>query len=240
MKTAAFRIAAAALLLWAPSAVLADSVTHAGPADIERSAGELAPYLQCVPYARQVSGVSIYGDAHSWWDRAEGKYPRGNRPRRGAVMAFRPHRNMQLGHVATVSQVIDNRTVLLRHANWSPINGRRGQIEKDVQAVDVSPDNDWSLVRVWYDPIQTLGKTAWPIHGFIYAEQLPATDTSGELERKRSRTRSRELAKKFDQTFDKFTVEQGTSKAYNANIRRAAKPLRVNRDPIRSAVSLYD
>ena len=127
---------------------------------------ELAPYLQCVPYARRVSGVQIYGDAHTWWDQAEGIFARGNRPRPGAVMAFQPHRNMRLGHVAAVSRVIDDRTVLLRHANWSPINGRRGQIEDDVRAVDVSPDNDWSAVRVWYDPFQALGKTAWPVHGF--------------------------------------------------------------------------
>jgi hypothetical protein len=67
--------------------------------------------------------------------------------------------------------VIDSRTVLLRHANWSPIDGRRGQIEDDVEAVDVSPDNDWSQVRVWYAPIQNLGTTAWPVAGFIYPSQ---------------------------------------------------------------------
>lgn len=132
---------------------------------------ELPPYLQCVPYARQLSGIGIYGDAHTWWDQAAGKYARGSTPKVGAVMAFVPHRNMRLGHVAAVSKVIDSRTVLLDHANWSPINGRRGQIERDVKAVDVSPGNDWSEVRVWYDPIEGLGKTAWPVHGFIYGER---------------------------------------------------------------------
>ena len=75
---------------------------------------------------------------------------------------------MTLGHVAMVSKVIDRRTVLLRHANWSPIDGRRGQIEMDVRAVDVSPNNDWSEVRVWYAPIGDLGTTHWPVNGFIY------------------------------------------------------------------------
>jgi hypothetical protein len=75
---------------------------------------------------------------------------------------------MRLGHVAAVSRVIDSRTVLLRHANWSPIDGRRGQIEDNVEAVDVSPYNDWSQVRVWYAPIRSLGATAWPVAGFIY------------------------------------------------------------------------
>ena len=132
------------------------------------AASELPPYLECVPYARAQSGIQIYGDAHTWWDQAAGRYDRGRTPRVGAVMAFRPHRNMELGHVAAISRVVDARTVLLRHANWSPINGRRGQIENDVMAIDVSPANDWSEVKVWYAPLQALGTTAWPVHGFIY------------------------------------------------------------------------
>ncbi len=41
--------------------------------------------LQCVPYAREHSGVKIYGDAYTWWDKAAGKYParRRARSRRG-------------------------------------------------------------------------------------------------------------------------------------------------------------
>ena len=131
---------------------------------------ELDAYLQCVPYARHVSGIELYGDAHTWWDQAQGRYATGNTPRPGAVMAFRPHRNMQLGHVAAVSRVLDSRRVLLDHANWSPINGRRGQVEKDVLAIDVSPANDWTEVRVWYAPLDDVGRTAWPVHGFIYGD----------------------------------------------------------------------
>lgn len=150
------------------SAETSDQFRNAG-----RSSVELPPYLQCVPYAREQSGVQIYGDAHEWWDKAEGRFERGNRPKIGAVMAFQPHRNMRLGHVAAVSKIIDSRTVLLRHANWSPINGRRGQIENDVRAIDVSRANDWSEVRVWYHPIQALGKSVWPVHGFIYSNKAP-------------------------------------------------------------------
>ena len=36
--------------------------------------------LQCVPYARDHSGVKIFGDAYTWWDQAAGKYPRGHAP----------------------------------------------------------------------------------------------------------------------------------------------------------------
>lgn len=140
-------------------------------AEIERdSTGtrSVEPFLQCVPYARQTSGIRIFGDAHTWWDQAEGRYARGRAPRVGAVMAFRPYGNMRLGHVATVSRIIDSRSILLRHANWSQIDGRRGQIEDNVRAIDVSPNNDWSEVRVWYAPIADLGTTRWPVRGFIY------------------------------------------------------------------------
>jgi len=143
-------------------------------ADAGDSPAEDKPYLQCVPYARQVSGIQLYGDAWTWWDQAEGRYRRGTRPKVGAVMAFEPHGNMKLGHVAAVSKIVDSRTVLLRHANWSPINGRRGQIEDNVRAIDVSEGNDWSKVRVWYDPIDSLGGTAWPVEGFIYNERVGA------------------------------------------------------------------
>jgi surface antigen len=131
----------------------------------------LPPYLQCVPYARQVSGIKIFGDAHTWWGQAAGKYARGYTPKVGAVMAFRPSGNSRLGHVAAVSRIVDERTILIRHSNWSPINGRRGQIEDNVRVIDVSPANDWSAVRVWYAPIQSLGGGHWPVQGFIYPER---------------------------------------------------------------------
>ncbi|HUQ13103.1 MAG TPA: CHAP domain-containing protein [Novosphingobium sp.] len=130
-----------------------------------------APYLQCVPYARDVTGIRIFGDAHTWWGQAEGKYARGSTPKVGAAMSFKAFGGSRLGHVAAVSRIIDSRNVLIRHANWSPINGRRGQIEDDVRAVDVSEANDWSEVRVWFAPIQGLGTTHWPLNGFIYPDK---------------------------------------------------------------------
>jgi surface antigen len=127
-------------------------------------------HWECVPIARALSGIQIIGDAHTWWGQAAGRYKRGSEPRRGAVLAFRPYGAMKLGHVAAVSKLIDDRTVLVTHSNWSPINGRRGQIERDVRVVDVSDKNDWSRVRVWYAPSQDLGTTEWPTHGFIYPD----------------------------------------------------------------------
>ncbi|RDV02733.1 CHAP domain-containing protein [Sphingorhabdus pulchriflava] len=127
--------------------------------------------LQCVPFARALTGVTIFGDAHTWWNQAEGRYQRGDQPKVGAVMAFRPHGNMRLGHVAAVRKVIDKRTLLISHANWSTIDGMRGHIEEDVRVIDVSEDNDWSRVRVWYTPNSALGGNEWPLHGFIYPEK---------------------------------------------------------------------
>ena len=156
-----------------------------------RASSVLPPYLQCVPYARRVSGIGIYGDAHTWWGQAAGHYQRGASPRVGAVMAFAPHGKMLLGHVAAVSKIVDSRTVLLRHANWSLIGGRRGQIEDNVRAIDVSAAGDWSEVRVWFAPIGGLGSTHWPVTGFIYPAGTKAPSSSvsfaaQSLERERS------------------------------------------------------
>ncbi len=128
--------------------------------------------LQCVPFARALTGVTIFGDAHTWWGQAEGKYERGSRPRVGAVMTFVPHGNMRLGHVAAVRKIIDKRTLLISHANWSTIDGMRGHIEEDVRVIDVSEENDWSRVRVWYTPNSALGGNEWPLHGFIYPQKV--------------------------------------------------------------------
>ncbi|MEO6717192.1 MAG: CHAP domain-containing protein [Novosphingobium sp.] len=166
------------------SSALADTAV-----EIDRNSsggGAVEAYLQCVPYARQVSGIRIFGDAHTWWDQAEGHYARGHLPRVGAVMAFSPYGNMRLGHVAAVSQIVDSRTVLLRHANWSEIDGRRGQIEDNVRAIDVSPGNDWSEVRVWFAPIAGLGTTHWPVRGFIYNQPTGTVPTAPNIIASRS------------------------------------------------------
>lgn len=127
-------------------------------------------YLQCVPFARQVSGIEIRGNAKTWWGQAAGRYERGNEPREGAVMAMPGIRKMPLGHVAMVSKIINDREVLLTHANWS----RRGGIERNVRAIDVSANGDWSKVRVWFAGNGDLGTTSYPVSGFIYPGKSPA------------------------------------------------------------------
>jgi surface antigen len=129
-----------------------------------------ARYLQCAPFAREVSGIDIHGNANTWWGQAAGRYDRGQTPVAGAVMAFKAVRSMPVGHVAMVSRIVSDREVLLTHANWS----RRGGIERDVRAVDVSPAGDWSQVRVWFAGNGDLGTTVYPLAGFIYSGKAPA------------------------------------------------------------------
>lgn len=127
-------------------------------------------YWQCVPFARLISGVQIFGDAWTWWKQAAGKYETGFSPKAGAVLCFKPNGKMNLGHVAVVSQVLTDRVIQITHANWSRIGGTRGQVEKDVTVIDVSPAGDWSQVKVWYDPVRDLGSTTYPTYGFIYQD----------------------------------------------------------------------
>ncbi len=123
------------------------------------------PYWQCVTFARMFSGIQIFGDAWTWWESATGKYAKGSTPETGAVLVFRPNGKMTRGHVAVISQVLTDRVVQITHANWG---GSRGRVEENVTLVDVSPNGDWSQVRVWHAPSGTLDVTTYPTYGFIY------------------------------------------------------------------------
>jgi len=118
--------------------------------------------LQCVPFARENTGIELSGNAVNWWDNAAGVYERGARPEVGSILNFRATGRMHLGHVAVVSNVVNDRSVQIDHANWSG----RGVVTRNVTVVDVSPSNDWSAVRV------ALGTgdfgSVYPTYGFIY------------------------------------------------------------------------
>lgn len=158
------RLASALLLLAAPLPATASLLDYVG---------------QCVPFARAASGIQIYGDAWTWWDQAEGRYRRGHEPRVGAVIVFSRSSQLRLGHVAVVSRIVEDRVVMLTHANWSRQNGERGRAEQDVTLYDVSPDNDWSEVKVWYRDSNGLGGSIYPVAGFIYGDRKPAPELSG-------------------------------------------------------------
>lgn len=123
--------------------------------------------LQCVPFAREASGIAIYGDAKNWWKLAAGKYPRTRTPQVGAVLVMKGYRTTRRGHVAVVKEILDDRTIVVDHANW----GNDGRIYLNAPMRDESPKNDWSQVRVWYTPNNAWGKRIYRTRGFI----LPTT-----------------------------------------------------------------
>jgi surface antigen len=94
-------------------------------------------------------------------------------------MTFQATKGNPLGHVAMVSKMVSDREVLVDHANWSLIGGRRGHIERGARVIDVSAAGDWSAVRVWYATIGYMGRTTYPLHGFIYKAK-PATEQNPE------------------------------------------------------------
>ncbi|HEY7268944.1 MAG TPA: CHAP domain-containing protein [Dehalococcoidia bacterium] len=121
--------------------------------------------MQCVPYARLVSGIDLRGDAWTWWGQAKGRYARGKKPRLGAVLVFQKTRALPRGHLSVVTGVIDAREIRITHANWSSASDTRGQVTNDVRLIDISPGNDWSEVRVWNG--SDFGRP-YAARGFIY------------------------------------------------------------------------
>ena len=155
--------------------ILACAMAMTCVASLPARAGSLLDYVgQCVPFARTASGIEIYGDAWTWWDQAAGRYARGDRPRIGSVIAFAKQARLPLGHVAVVSRIVEDRVLMLTHANWSRLDGARGHAEQDVTVFDVSRDNDWSEVKVWYRDSNGLGSTTYRVNGFIYSPGKPA------------------------------------------------------------------
>lgn len=123
--------------------------------------------ISCVPYARQVTGIDVKGNAGSWWANAAGIYERGSRPEPGSIMSFRATGRMRLGHVAVVARVIDSRTVEIDHANWAGPGATKGGIARGIPVIDVSEYNDWSAVRVGLGHSGDYG-SVYPTYGFIY------------------------------------------------------------------------
>lgn len=126
--------------------------------------------LQCVPFARDLSGIQIFGDANTWWGQAEGRYPRSSSPAPGSVLVMRGFSGPGRGHVAVVTEIISDRLIRVNHANWL----NTGEISVDVPVMDVSPNNDWSELRVWHIPGNHWGGRIYQAQGFIHAFSLHA------------------------------------------------------------------
>jgi hypothetical protein len=118
--------------------------------------------LSCAPFARELTGVGLHGDAAAWWDEAGGRYARRHTPVVGSILVFRATDRLPFGHVSVVSAVLGPREIAVIQANWSP-----RALERDAPIVDVSAGGDWTLVRVWWSPIGAIGSHSYPTYGFI-------------------------------------------------------------------------
>lgn len=118
--------------------------------------------VECAPFARALTGVSLSGAAADWWQQAAGRLTRTQQPEVGSVLVFRRSARLPDGHVAVVSQVLSRREIRVTPANWL-----HHRVIEDQPVTDVSGHGDWSQVRVWWPPTGSLGITWYPTFGFI-------------------------------------------------------------------------
>ncbi len=128
--------------------------------------------LECVPYARKLSKIALRGNAWTWWGKAKGHYRRGSTPEEGTVMVLSKTQRLRYGHLAYVVAVLNEREILVHQANWL----NRGRIHRYTPVRDVSKNNDWSVVQVWYTPGQRYGTGRYPTYGFIHPKSKPDGD----------------------------------------------------------------
>src|SRR5579863_1557304 len=127
--------------------------------------------VECAPFARALSGVRLWGEAADWWPEAAGRYERGETPSVGSVLVLYRSGRLPSGHVAVVSQVVGRREILVTQANWV-----RGRVSEDQPVIDVSEENDWSLVRVWWPPVGQMGISEYAAYGFIRSDRPASHD----------------------------------------------------------------
>lgn len=132
-------------------------------AGVPMGASSRHPGINCAPFARELSGIALYGEAADWWPAARGRYQRAAAPVLGAALVFTRSDRLPSGHVAVVSRILGVRQIQVTQANWV-----RGQVDRDQLVVDVSERNDWSEVRVWYPPTGQMGAAGYRTYGFIH------------------------------------------------------------------------
>lgn len=163
---AAISLAAAACASAPPSGYGASGYSYSYNSARARSGGHIeypGRPLQCVAYARARSNIFIYGDAWTWWAKAHGRYFRSRAPERGAVMVLDGYAGPHRAHLAYVRSVVSSRKIVVDHANWLD----RGNIHLGDAVMDVSPDNDWSEVRVFNLETHAWGSRHYHVRGFI-------------------------------------------------------------------------
>lgn len=129
------------------------------------------PGLDCVPFARELTGVRLHGDGADWWAAASGHYARTRQPEVGSILVFQRTARLPHGHLAVVSRLLGPRRIHVIQANWV-----HDELDLDQLVVDVSAMNDWTAVRVWWPPTSAMGGRVYPTAGFI----LPPAPRSHE------------------------------------------------------------
>lgn len=145
------------------------------PGNVVPQVLDAGKHLECVPFARAESGIAIRGDANRWWQLAAGKFHRTHHPSEGSVLVMKGYETNRRGHVAVVKRIIDDRTIIVDHANW----GNDGRIYRQAPIRDMSPNNDWSQVQVWYTPNKAWGKRVYKAKGFIQPSTSVASISGG-------------------------------------------------------------
>ena len=127
--------------------------------------------VDCVPFARALSGVQLRGDAADWWQAADGRYRRSSSPSVGSVLVLQRSSRLPDGHVAVVSGVLGGREILVTQANWV-----HHRVTTDQPVIDISSGNDWSEIRVWWPPSGQMGITDYAAYGFIRPDRPASHD----------------------------------------------------------------
>lgn len=144
-------------------AALAKPISVEAAALPEPSTEKGIKHFYCVEYARLRSGMAMFGDAKTWWNRAKNLYGRIESPVQEAVIVFSGSRRLSHGHVAVVTDIVSPREIRVDQANWQ----NHGEIDHSTPVLDVSAANDWSKVRVWDVASHQFGSRIYAISGFI-------------------------------------------------------------------------
>jgi hypothetical protein len=127
--------------------------------------------VECAPFARALTGLSLSGSAADWWHQADGRYTRTQRPEVGSVLVFRRSGRLPSGHVAVVSKVLSGRQITVTQANWV-----HHRVTEDQPVIDVSEKGNWGEVRVWWPPTRAMGTAEYSTFGFIRPDHPVSRD----------------------------------------------------------------
>jgi len=129
---------------------------------------------ECVAFVADNGWGSLANnDAKDWWAAAQvnNEYQSGSLPRVGAVMvidAWGDSGASKYGHVAIVKEIIDDKTILIDHANFDSAD--TVSLDRMVYDVSASPSH-WQNIKIQWNDYNP-GGTTYPVLGFIYPVEL--------------------------------------------------------------------